>query len=361
MGIKCIVSFLLEGVAMMRYFYAIFFTCWLLQPRAIHGDPGLVTGVGSSIIDMLVQVDDDFFVSHVPGQRGGSYRFDREGFNRILEDVKSISKIAPGGSAANTIKALSKLGIPCLFSSHVGDDSSGARYCQEMSVMGIDGVEKDPNFSTIQILCLITPDGERTFLYCHGTYDWNRVAAEHFRKAKWAHFESFLLWEAPTYCELSLRLAREMGVCVSLDLSNFSVVQQHRDKIFEWIGRYVDVLFGNEDEVRILTGLSPEEGCMKLQEMCSIVVMTKGANGCLIGHRGELIEVPAFSAKVVDTTGAGDYFSAGFIYGCLHHYSLVDCARIGHRMGSAITELVGTDLPEEKWDEIRAFMKSEKL
>ena len=333
---------------------------FFLLPIGMFADPGPVTGVGSSIIDWLVQVDDEFYARHAPEKRGGAYWCEPERFERLLEDVKLTSKMTPGGSAGNTIRALSKLGVSCLFASHVGDDPSGAHYCREMHGMGIKGVEKDPNFQTIQILCLITPDGERTFFYPHHLYDWNDVIVDHFRTANWAHFEAYLLWEAPQYCELCLKTAKEKGVTISLDLSSFSVVQIYKEKILEWIDRYVDVLFGNEEEVQTLTGLSPEKGCIKLQEKCPIVVVTKGANGCLIGHKGEVTHVPSFPAKAVDTTGAGDYFSAGFIYGRLHQYPLIECAKLGHRMGSSIIEFVGTDLPESKWSEIRNFLKSDK-
>lgn len=348
-----------KGVAMFR-FLAVLFLCLFANIRAgaVEKNDLNVMGVGSAIIDLLVQVDDDFFTSHFSERKGGSYQCDPETLDRILRDV-AIQKTAPGGSAGNTLRALAKLGMPCQFSTHVGDDPSGDCFCKEMGQLGIAGIVKDPEFSTMRILCLITPDGERTFLYCHKIHDWDVVpAAENFPEAKWIHFESFLVWEAPHLIERSLQLAHETGATISLDLSNFNLVQQYKDKLQEWLERYVDVVFGNEEEVRILTGLSPEEACMRLQEICPIAVVTKGSKGCLVGQRGKLVEVPAFAANVVDTTGAGDYFSAGFIYGCLHDLPLADCARIGNRMGSTIVEVVGTDLPEEKWEEIRNFLKN---
>lgn len=338
-----------------RIVLCLFFSIHLIANQATH-----FMGVGSSIIDFLVQVDDDFIAQHIPGQKGGSIACDQETFDRVVAAIGSNPKTALGGSAGNTVRTMAKLGERSIFISLVGEDLHGKRYCEEMHEMGISGIIRDPDFTTICILCLITPEGERTFLSTCKPIGWNfKPALEHFQNVKWVHFESFLLWEAPDFIEQSLFLAHEAGVPVSLDLSNFLVVGQHKEKLLEWLEKYVDVVFGNESEIGHLTGLSPEEGCMRLQEICPIVVVTKGADGCLVGCQGALTHIPGFSAKVVDTTAAGDYFTAGFIYGFLHQLPLPGCARIGHRLGSSIIEHIGAELPKEKWQEIRTFMQLE--
>lgn len=315
--------------------------------------------VGSALIDSWAQVTDDFLREHVQGKKGGSIHCDPKTLDRVMEAAGPL-KTGLGGSAGNTVRAMAKLGIPSLFTSLVGNDPSGDRYCEEMKAMGISGIVRDPDFTTVRILALVTPDGERTFLHSHQCSDWNfDLDPDHFRKADWIHFESFLLWEAPQFLEKSLKLAHEEGITISLDLSNFLVVQQYKKKLFEWIERYVDVLFGNEEEIRALTGLSIREGCMELQNLCPIVVVMKGSDGCLIGCHGELTHVPGFPTKVMDTTAAGDYFTAGFIYGYLQQFPLSICARIGNRLGSSIIETFGTELPMEKWKEIHSHLKTE--
>jgi sugar/nucleoside kinase (ribokinase family) len=335
------------------------FVFFLLFSGSLFAD-GKVLGVGSCIMDLLVQVDDTFVQEYVGG-KGGSYLCDAKHFDQILKKIPSTLKTCPGGSAGNTVRALAKLGVPCAFSSYVGEDDYGNAFCQEMDKLHIGGVHKTREFSTICILCLVTPDGERTFLHAHKTKDWDEVPREEYNLAKWAHFESFLLWDAPQFLEVSLQLAHKSGAIVSFDLSNFRVVQTYREKLLDWLDKYIDVVFCNEEEMIALTGLSSVEGFSRMQELCSIAVVTRGAKGCMIGQAGQWIEAPPFPAEVVDTTGAGDYFTAGFIYGYLKGHSLFDCARIGNRMGGAIIEVVGTNLPEEKWNAIKGFLKYENL
>jgi sugar/nucleoside kinase (ribokinase family) len=338
-----------------RMILCLFFSLQLIANQATH-----FMGVGSSIVDFLAQVDDHFIAQHIPGQKGGSVSCDPETFDRVVRALGPNLKTALGGSAGNTVRAIHKLGVQTTFTSTVGIDFHGMRYCQEMDELGISGIVKDPDFKTIRILCLVTPEGERTFLHTHKITSWNfSPAFEHFQNVKWAHFESFLLWEAPDFIEQSLFVAHAAGVPVSLDLSNFLVVQLYKEKLLEWLEKYVDVVFGNEMEIRYLTGLSPEEGCMRLQEICPVVVATLGGEGCLVGCQGELTHIPGFSANIVDTTAAGDYFTAGFIYGCLHQLPLPCCAQIGHRLGSSIIEHIGAELPKEKWQEIHSFLQEQ--
>lgn len=338
------------------------FICFLfsIHLAAAHDNSPHFMGVGSAVIDFLAQVSDDFVEEHIPGRKGGSVHCEPEKFDQVLDLLGPTLKTALGGSAGNTVRTMARLGVSSTFISQVGEDSDGDRYIEEMRERGILGIMQDPDFTTIRILCLVTPDGERTFLHAHDDIGWSfNPAPELFCNARWVHFESFLLWEDPNFIEQSLRFAHEAGVTVSLDLANFLVVQQYREKLLEWIEKYVDVVFGNKEEIRYLTGMSPEAGCLLIQDLCPIVVITKGNEGCLVGSQGALTQVPALPAKVVDTTAAGDYFTAGFIYGYLHQKSLHNCARIGNRLGCAIIEYIGTELPMEKWKEIHCFLQLE--
>jgi sugar/nucleoside kinase (ribokinase family) len=133
---------------------------------------------------------------------------------------------------------------------------------------------------------------------------------------------------------------------VSFNLGNVEVIQGHRQKILKFLEAHVDVVFGNEEELRELTGMPAEEGCLALQKKCPLVVMTREAKGCLIAQGGKLLAVPGQQAKKVDATGAGDVFASGFIFGLLQGKSLENCGLFGNLLGAAIVEVIGADLSE---------------
>jgi sugar/nucleoside kinase (ribokinase family) len=132
-----------------------------------------------------------------------------------------------------------------------------------------------------------------------------------------------------------------------------------KDPLTKLIPQSVDVLFANEDETRIFTGFSSEQGCRKLLELCPLVVVTAGEKGCFVGHKEEVHYVPGFPAHAVDTTGAGDHFISGFLYGHLHGLPLFDCARLGNRLGALLTEVIGTELSD--WSQVERFLKENHL
>src|SRR5271154_1225372 len=172
-----------------RIVLCLFFSIHLSANQTTH-----FMGIGSSVIDFLAQVDDDFIARHIPGQKGGSVSCDPETFDRVFAAMGSNLKTTLGGSAGNTVRTMAKLGVPSIFTSLVGEDLYGKRYYEEMHEMGISGIVRDPNFTTIRILCLITPEGERTFLHSYRAIGWNfKPTLEHFQNVKWVHFESYLL------------------------------------------------------------------------------------------------------------------------------------------------------------------------
>lgn len=319
-----------------------------------------VMGVGDAAVDLLISVNDEFLEQHVPGPKGGSQHCDSDFVDRLIEISQETPKIAPGGSCANTIRGLAKLGERCAFSVSLGSDFYGEFFARSLEDCGIVGVFKTfPDYTTARILCMVNPCGERTLRAAFSTPpDVFFLQPEHFKDVQLSHFEAYQLYWGDAL-KKGMELAKKRGSKVSFDLSSFSLVNQFKEVLSRLLPQYVDVLFANEDETFAFTGLSAEEGCRKLQEICSFAVVTLGAKGCLIGHDGKVIAVPAFPAQVVDTTGAGDLFASGFLYGFLNGFSLEECGRLGNRLGSSIVEVVGAELPEERWTEIYQFLEKQ--
>jgi len=319
-----------------------------------------VVGMGTACVDFLVPVNEEFLIQHVPGLKGSCHVCTTEFVDHLIEASQRPSKKAPGGSAANTIRGLAKLGERCAFYTHIGADSVGEFFAKSLQDCGIVGLLKViPGYSTGRIVCMITPDGQRTLQAAFSPPpDAFFLHSDHLKNVQWMHFESYQFLCEDTI-EKGMDLAKKAGAKISLDLSSYNIVLQFKDRLSHLIPLYVDVLFANEDETMAFTGLSPEEGCLKLQEICPIAVVKIGEKGCLIGHEGKILALPAFPAQLVDTTGAGDLFASGFLYGILNGFPLEACGRLGNRLGGSIVEVVGAELPEERWADIYKFLKED--
>jgi len=312
-----------------------------------------VLGVGSAPIDLLIQVDDSFLAAHIWGEKGGSCPCDPTTIERVIRESGKKAKYIPGGSAANTIRALAKLGEKCAFFSHVGNDVYGEAFCCDIAASGIvSRIVEIAESSTAHVLCMVSPEGERTFLGYDPVVEEQLPADEDLDGVQWIHMEARQFDHSATAMK-TLKMARERGIKTSIDLSCPEIVRKHKEILLEALAQYIDIVFCNENEVQVLTGLSPEEGCLKLQELCPVAVVTLGSKGCLVGYGKKAVLVPALPANVIDTTGAGDFFAAGFLYGYLQAKSMEVCALIGHRLGSAVVQEIGAQISESKWEEIR--------
>lgn len=304
--------------------------------EVVYMDPR-VLGIGSAHVDVFIRVDEEAFeIYALPESR----HIERDVFDLMLDLGE---KVLPGGCAANTIRGLAHLGVPCAFLSCVGKDRAGRFFLENLKELGIHSeVEVVPGFKTIQLICLIGPTGEKRILYPKQEEPKIEFKKEHFEGIDWVHIDAFQF-------EIGNDLGKiPEGPKISLNLGNVEIVREYKQKILRFSEDHVDVLFGNEEEVKELTGLAAEEACLELQTKCPLVVMTREAKGCLIASGGKLLEVSGQKAKRVDATGAGDAFASGFIFGMLRRESLQRCGSFGNRLGAAIVEEIGAQLPEKK-------------
>ncbi len=307
-----------------------------------------VLGIGHACIDLVVSVSDEF-LSKIPGKKGGAEAIEIDDLNSLLRSIPHPPKIIAGGSSANTMKGLAALGEQCTFLTQVGKDHLGDYFSQHLQSLGIHLLASFSKGQTSQVLCLVTPDKQRTMRFfsgCSQELSENMLQPIHFNGIQHLHLETYLLRNG-NVVEAAMRLAKEAGATVSIDLSSFEIVHHHRRKIEELIGKYVDILFANEDELHALTNLSANEGCLALKKKVPISVILMGKKGCLVGNKDQIFHHPATLANVVDTTGAGDLFASGFLYGFLNGQSLIECAALGNRLGGAIVEVEGAELPPE--------------
>lgn len=322
--------------------------------------PYRVIGMGQACIDFLIPVDEEFLQHNISGDKGGCIEIDIETLTAILNKAPTPPLVRTGGSCANTIKGLAGLGEKCALLSHVGSDPLGEFFIQRIQNLDITGFFTRSNQHTTQVLCLITPDGQRTMRFCEGPH--HKMSdqffhADYFNGVKLAHFDSYSLFNGHLL-ENGMLLAEKAKAKISLDLSSFEIVHKFSDRLKHLLTHYVDIVFANQDEVKALTGFEPVEGCLKLQEMCTLSVVLMGSEGCLVGHQGKVFHSPSFPAHVIDTTGAGDLFASGFLYGYLQDFPLNQCAKIGNCLGSAIVEIEGAELSPEMLKTLQATLEA---
>ncbi len=323
----------------------------------LKNNPYRVLGVGAACIDLLLPVSEEFLSQQVPGAKGGSQPIDSEQFNLIVSKSGVTPTLATGGSCANTIKGLASLGEKCAFLSHVGSDPLGKHFAHYMEKLGVVNLFYRSKEPTARVLCLITPDGQRTMRYCMGSSEeipLHFLNLDYFKGVTLVHIDAYSFRNGNLVKQV-MQLAKKAGAKISIDLSSFEIVQDYHHTLMELLPQFVDIVFANRDETKALLGLDPFEGCLKLHTMCPIAIVLLGPAGCFVSYQGRLLHSPAYPAQLVDSTGAGDLFACGFLYDYLHGYSIAQCARLGNRLGGAIIEYRGAELPLEKWKEVQAF------
>jgi sugar/nucleoside kinase (ribokinase family) len=309
-----------------------------------------ILGVGSPYIDQVILVTDEY-LKEIGASKGSMVAIEHSVFNHIVKHSGFETHTIVGGSCANAIKGLAKLGHSCAFVGKVGQDEEGALVQQNFLKMGIIPLLAHGQQPTSQLACLVTPDGERTFRNFMGAtreFSAQDIKPEMFKNIRLAHIEGYnLLNEGLT--EEAMRLAKEAGAKITFDLANYSLVEKFKEQLMPLISCNVDILFANGEEARRLTGLDPHEACSALKDIVEIVIILLGAQGCVIGHDMEVKHYPAYPVKPLDTTGAGDLFTAGFLHGYLTGQPIKACAHYGALAGAAIVKVLGAELPDEDW------------
>ena len=261
-----------------------------------------------------------------------------------------------GGSADNTIRAMARLGSEVGFIGKVGNDNTGDRFEQALHNLGIEGKIFRGENPSGKCISLVSPDGERTMLTHLGA-----AAEMHAEDISPAIFEGYdclyiegYLVQEHSLIETAIRTAKEQGLQVAIDLASFNVVEENLEFLRGIVAKYIDIVFANEDEARVFSGEEePINALQYISEMCDLVVVKIGTKGALIKHKGEVLHIGIMAAaKRVDTTGAGDFYAAGFMYGLCEGLSLRQCGTIGAITAGKVIEVVGPTLGEEAWNEI---------
>ena len=318
-----------------------------------------ILGIGSALVDILVPTD-DAFVARTGVPKGGMIYFDPPVIDQVLKDAGERPKVVPGGAACNTITGVAQLGGITRFLGKRGRDEFGQRFEAALVQHGVDTLLVESATPTGRVLSLITPDSQRTMLTYLGASSEMRpdeVSPAAFRECAVALIEGYLVYNRDLFLH-AMQSAHEAGARIALDLASFTVVEENHRVLKSIVDRYVDILIANEDEARAFTEQKDETAALgMLTAQAEMAVVKLGARGSLIGVGDHIINIPAHGeGAVIDTTGAGDLWASGFLYGLVEGLPLVQCGQLASACGFEVCRVVGASIPEEGWQRIRQII-----
>ncbi|HBO56833.1 MAG TPA: adenosine kinase [Opitutae bacterium] len=316
-----------------------------------------IIGVGSPIVDTVTQVDESF-IEQINGAKGGMVYVETDTIENLLGKAPNEAIKSPGGSAGNTLFALARMGNQSAFIGKTGNCENGIFYRKSFQALGGDSTRfKIGSVPNGQCLSLVTPDGERTMRTHLGaamTLLPEEISAVDFDGYQHAHIEGYLLFNEALMRSV-LIAAKEAGCTISLDLASFEVVQASQAILPQILKDFVDIVFANEEEGHAFTekGGDYSNMALDLAQYCQVAVVKVGAHGSYVASGSDVQRAEAVVAKqVIDTTGAGDLWAAGFLHGWAQKMELLECAKIGSILGAAVVEQHGSALPQAVWESI---------
>jgi sugar/nucleoside kinase (ribokinase family) len=318
-----------------------------------------VIGIGNALVDIMVPVADEELLARFSLPKGSMQLVDSDASERVKAGTASMRKtVSAGGSVANTIHALGILGTSPGYIGSVGRDSTGDFFAGELRNAGVDPVLFLRESPTGTALALVTPDSERTFATHLGAaieLNADELNEDLFRGYDILYLEGYLIINF----DLTLRacqLAKSLRMQVAIDLASYNVVDDNRDRFQQIVTDYVDILFANEEEATALTGRGAEEAAAILSESCEVVVVKTGSRGSVIRRGEEVVRVNILPVNPIDTTGAGDMYAAGFLFGYSKGESLDRCGVYGTILAGNVIEVMGAKLPAERWNSVMEVM-----
>ena len=340
--------------------------------------------MGNALVDIMIPIESDAILDMLSLPKGSMQLVDRERSASVLSALNGYKKsLSAGGSAANTIHGLAKLGASTGYIGVIGEDELGGSFVRDLIQAGVEPHMIHSAQETGRAVALVTPDSERTFATFLGAAI--ELSAEHltppaakstpppapplegkgvsstriaggeahpiFSKYQYFHIEGYLV-QNHELIRRAVEIAKANGLIVSLDMASYNVVEANRDFLHEIIRKYVDILFANEEEAAAFTGQRPEQAVHEISKFVEIAIVKTGSQGSLIKTTAEYCEIGVIPVQPIDTTGAGDLYAAGFLYGHSHGMTLQKCGELGALLAGNVIECMGSKMNEERWNRI---------
>jgi len=311
-----------------------------------------ILGIGNALVDIMTLLQGDYILREFKLPLGSMQLVDRE----KSEGIKAATAIFPrtwtsGGSAANTIHGLAMLGADTGFIGSIGRDDIGDFFEKDMKKAGVNTLLIRRNSPTGTAVALVTQDSERTFATHLGAAidlnadDLNSLLFEGYDIL---YLEGYIINNL-ALVETACSIAHSKNMLVALDLASYNVVEEHKESFSKIVSGYVDILFANEQEAKAFTGLEAGQALPVLSEMTPTVILKIGPEGSWLKTVDETVKISAYPVKCVDTTGAGDLYAAGFLYGYANGLPLEKCGILGSFMAGKVIEIIGARMDRERF------------
>jgi sugar/nucleoside kinase (ribokinase family) len=307
-----------------------------------------VLTIGNAIVDVIAKVDENFITAEQL-VKGSMNLIDEDRAQSLYGHMGPATEIS-GGSAGNTAAGVASFGGRAAYFGKVRDDQLGAIYRHDMRSLGVrfDSAAASDGPATARSFILVTPDGERTmntYLGACVNLDERDVDADIVKASAVTYMEGYLYDKpaAMTAFRAAAKISQAAGRLTSITLSDSFCVERHRDAFLDLIRTSIDIVFANETEIKALYKIQSFSGAIDAARLdCPLVVVTRSEKGSVIVKGQDTIEVPAHPVKtVVDVTGAGDLYAAGFLFGHTSGKPLAHCARLGSLAAAEVISHVG--------------------
>ncbi len=328
----------------------------MVMPVRFEKSKDVIVGIGNALVDILAH-EDDVFVEETGFGKGGMNYVDSDVIDKMISLTSGTPVVVPGGSACNTIIGVGKLGGKARFIGKCAQDNMGDLFKKELQNSHVDPLLMTSASPTGRVLSIVTPDAQRsmfTFLGAASELVPGEIAECSFLDAAVVHIEGYLLFNNELMIK-ALSRAKEDGAMVSLDLASYTVVESEKALLETLVTEYVDILMANEDEAAAFTGHIDERKAIEaLAEKARIAVLKIGERGSYIAHDGTIVKIDSMGkGSARDTTGAGDLWASGFLFGLTQGYGIEMCGRIASACGYEVCQVVGAAIPDEGWTRIK--------
>jgi sugar/nucleoside kinase (ribokinase family) len=316
-----------------------------------------VYGIGNALVDMEYEVTPEM-LEHLKINKGVMTLMDEAHQNEVLEKLDGhFCKKSSGGSAANTLVAISQFGGTCFYSCKVANDETGSFYLEDLLNCGVDTNLKTQERQagiTGKCLVMVTPDADRTmntFLGISSSLSANEIVSEALKNSKYLYLEGYSV-SSPTALEAAIYardIARESGVKTALSLSDPNMVDFFKPGLLKMIDSGLDLIFANESEALKMADTDDFSAALEyFKQIAKQFAITRGEKGSLVFDGETFIEIAPKKVQAIDTVGAGDMYAGAFLYGITHNMSIEEAGKLASAASAKVVTSFGPRLSQEE-------------